>query len=207
MTRRDMGDGMEESGNRAAGVIAEWGEKRKFLGRGVPFSRGREKGAPRRFSLSPGQAITPSRTKKRRMNEVPVPEQTPRPSSASVNPADVDRFNRLGDLWWDATGKMGILHEINPIRVDYVRDLAVRYLHRDRFSAQPLEGLGLADIGCGGGILAESLAELGADVTGVDPAPNNIEVAKRHAKKSGSKSTIATSPPRRSPRAARLSTS
>ena len=72
------------------------------------------------------------------MNEVPVPEQTPRPSSASVNPADVDRFNRLGDLWWDATGKMGILHEINPIRVDYVRDLAVRYLHRDRFSAQPL---------------------------------------------------------------------
>ena len=119
------------------------------------------------------------------MNEVPVPDQTPRPSSASVNPADVDRFNRLGDLWWDAKGKMGILHEINPIRVDYVRDLAVRYLHRDRFSAQPLEGLGLADIGCGGGILAESLAELGADVTGVDPAPNNIEVAKRHAKKSG----------------------
>ena len=84
-----------------------------------------------------------------------MPEQTPRPSSASVNPADVDRFNRLGDLWWDATGKMGILHEINPIRVDYVRDLAVRYLHRDRFSAQPLEGLGLADIGCGGGILAK----------------------------------------------------
>ena len=63
-----------------------------------------------------------------------MPDQTPRPSSASVNPADVDRFNRLGDLWWDAKGKMGILHEINPIRVDYVRDLAVRYLHRDRYS-------------------------------------------------------------------------
>ncbi len=53
-----------------------------------------------------------------------MPDQTPRPSSASVNPADVDRFNRLGDLWWDTKGKMGILHEINPIRVDYVRDLA-----------------------------------------------------------------------------------
>ena len=98
-----------------------------------------------------------------------MPDQTPRPSSASVNPADVDRFNRLGDLWWDAKGKMGILHEINPIRVDYVRDLAVRYLHRDRYAEQPLEGLTLADIGCGGGILAESLAELGADVTGHRP--------------------------------------
>jgi len=114
-----------------------------------------------------------------------VPDQSPRPSSASVNPADVDRFNRLGDLWWDAKGKMGILHEINPIRVDYVRDLAVRYLHRDRYAALPLEGLSLADIGCGGGILAESLAELGAAVTGIDPAPTNIEVAARHAKKSG----------------------
>jgi 2-polyprenyl-6-hydroxyphenyl methylase/3-demethylubiquinone-9 3-methyltransferase len=140
---------------------------------------------PPRFPLSREKAITPSRAKKRSKNEVPVPDQTPRPSSASVNPADVDRFNRLGDLWWDAKGKMGILHEINPIRVDYVRDLAVRYLHRDRYAEQPLEGLTLADIGCGGGILAESLAELGAAVTGIDPAPNNIAVAKRHAEKSG----------------------
>jgi 2-polyprenyl-6-hydroxyphenyl methylase/3-demethylubiquinone-9 3-methyltransferase len=120
-----------------------------------------------------------------------VPHESPRPASASVNPADVDRFNRLGDLWWDAKGKMGILHEINPIRVDYVRDLAVRYLHRDRFSAQPLEGLTLADIGCGGGILAESLSELGASVIGIDPAPNNIAVAKRHAKKSEQESKMA----------------
>jgi 2-polyprenyl-6-hydroxyphenyl methylase/3-demethylubiquinone-9 3-methyltransferase len=120
-----------------------------------------------------------------------VPHHPPRPASASVNPADVDRFNRLGDLWWDAKGKMGILHEINPVRVDYVRDLAVRYLHRDRFSARPLEGLTLADIGCGGGILAESLSELGASVTGIDPAPNNIAVAKRHAKKSEQESKMA----------------
>jgi len=116
---------------------------------------------------------------------VHVPQQSSRPSSASVNPADVERFNRLGDLWWDVKGKMGILHRINPIRVDYVRDLAVRYLHRDRYAERPLEGLILADIGCGGGILSESLAELGAEVTGIDPAPNNIEVASRHAQKAG----------------------
>ncbi len=114
-----------------------------------------------------------------------MPQESPRPVSASVNPADVERFNRLGDLWWDAKGKMGILHEINPIRVDYVLALACRYLKRDRYAAQPLQGLRLADIGCGGGILAESLAELGAAVTAIDPAPNNIEVAKRHAQKSG----------------------
>jgi 2-polyprenyl-6-hydroxyphenyl methylase/3-demethylubiquinone-9 3-methyltransferase len=110
---------------------------------------------------------------------------SPSPHSASVDPADVARFNRLGELWWDKTGKMGILHEINPIRVDYVRGLATRYLHRDRDAARPFEGLRTADIGCGGGILTESLAALGAQATGVDPAPNNIEVARRHAQKSG----------------------
>jgi len=106
-------------------------------------------------------------------------------TSPSVDPADVARFNRLGDLWWDAHGKMGVLHEINPIRVDYIKLHACRYLHRDQHQRRPLEGLSLADIGCGGGILAEALAGLGARVTGVDPAPNNIVVAQRHAKKSG----------------------
>jgi 2-polyprenyl-6-hydroxyphenyl methylase/3-demethylubiquinone-9 3-methyltransferase len=110
--------------------------------------------------------------------------------SASVNPADVDRFNRLGDLWWDKHGKMGILHSINPVRVAYVRDLACRFLPldgapRDRRAERPLEGLKIADIGCGGGILSESLSELGASVTAIDPAPTNIEVASRHAEKSG----------------------
>lgn len=113
-----------------------------------------------------------------------------RPRSASVDPADVERFNRLGDLWWDKKGKMGILHEINPIRVNYVRDLACRFLpqggaSRDHHGDRPLEGLAIADIGCGGGILSEALAELGAAMTSIDPAPKNIEVARRHAEKSG----------------------
>jgi 2-polyprenyl-6-hydroxyphenyl methylase/3-demethylubiquinone-9 3-methyltransferase len=119
-----------------------------------------------------------------------VSEQAPRPHSASVDPADVDRFNRLGDLWWDSKGKMGILHDINPLRVAYVRDHVCHFLTRegeprDRHEARPFEDLRFADIGCGGGILSESIAELGARVTGIDPAPNNIEVAKRHAAKTG----------------------
>ncbi len=85
---------------------------------------------------------------------------------------------------------MGILHEINPIRVTYIRDHIRRFLlgdHRalNESPERPLEGVRIADIGCGGGILSESLAELGAKVTGVDPAPNNIAVASRHAEKMG----------------------
>lgn len=112
------------------------------------------------------------------------------PYSASVNPDDVERFNRLGELWWDKTGKMGILHDINPIRVDYICDHARRFLLKDPLALSevteyPLKGLRIADIGCGGGILSEALADLGADVTGIDPAPNNIAVASRHASTSG----------------------
>lgn len=112
------------------------------------------------------------------------------PHAASVNPEDVARFNRLGELWWDKKGKMGILHEINPIRVTYIRDHVRRFLTGDMSALnespeRPLEGVRIADIGCGGGILSESLAELGAAVTGVDPAPNNIAVASRHAEKMG----------------------
>ena len=114
----------------------------------------------------------------------------PHPHSASVNRDDVDRFNRLGDLWWDKTGKMGILHDINPIRVTYVCDHLRRFVKHDQAALdhvgkRPLDGLRIADIGCGGGILSESLAELGAQVTGVDPAPNNIEAARRHAERGG----------------------
>lgn len=110
--------------------------------------------------------------------------------SASVDPEDVARFNRLGELWWVKKGKMGILHDINPIRVNYVRDHVRRLMLHDPGAlneppARPLEGVRIADIGCGGGILAEALAELGAKVTAIDPAPKNIAVAKGHAEKSG----------------------
>jgi 2-polyprenyl-6-hydroxyphenyl methylase/3-demethylubiquinone-9 3-methyltransferase len=119
-----------------------------------------------------------------------VTAQPSAPHSASVNPEDVARFNRLGELWWDKSGKMGILHDINPIRVDYICSHVRRFLlddprALDAMDERPLSGVRIADIGCGGGILSESLAGLGAQVTGIDPAPNNIAVASRHAEKSG----------------------
>lgn len=139
--------------------------------------------------MEPSQHEEKNTASLRADQEVALSEQ-PHPHSASVNPEDVARFNRLGELWWDKKGKMGILHDINPIRVAYIRDHVRRFLLRDPGALnepgeRPLEGVRVADIGCGGGILSESLSGLGAKVTGIDPAPNNIAVAQRHAEKSG----------------------
>jgi 2-polyprenyl-6-hydroxyphenyl methylase / 3-demethylubiquinone-9 3-methyltransferase len=107
-------------------------------------------------------------------------------ASPSLDPADVARFEAIGDDWWDPAGSMRALHQINPLRIAWLRDLMVRHF---RTSAQanepPLAGLAVLDIGCGAGLLAEPLARLGADVTGLDPAPGNIEVARRHASETG----------------------
>ena len=114
-----------------------------------------------------------------------TPKEAPR--SASVDPADVARFNALGEEWWDPWGPMRALHKLNPTRVDYVRDILVEEIRaKPQGNAdKPLAGLKLLDIGCGGGILSEPLAALGAEMTSVDPAPMNIEVARAHAAKSG----------------------
>ncbi|ACK50511.1 ubiquinone biosynthesis O-methyltransferase [Methylocella silvestris BL2] len=109
---------------------------------------------------------------------------------SSVDPEDVARFDRIGEDWWSADGPMAALHKLNPVRVAYLRDLMSRHfrvegLPRDRYAPRPLEGLRILDAGCGAGLLAEPLARLGARVTAIDPAPRNIEVARRHAEKSG----------------------
>ncbi|MFT4096908.1 MAG: bifunctional 2-polyprenyl-6-hydroxyphenol methylase/3-demethylubiquinol 3-O-methyltransferase UbiG [Rhodoblastus sp.] len=113
------------------------------------------------------------------------------PRSASVDPADVARFNALGEEWWDLWGPMRALHKLNPTRVDYIRDILVEELRgasstvSSRPGSGPLSGLRILDIGCGAGILSEPLAALGAEMTSVDPAPMNIEVAQAHAAKAG----------------------
>jgi 2-polyprenyl-6-hydroxyphenyl methylase / 3-demethylubiquinone-9 3-methyltransferase len=109
---------------------------------------------------------------------------------STIDPEDVARFDRLGEEWWREDGPMAALHRLNPLRVAYIRDLASRYFKvegrpRDRHAAQPLSGLSALDVGCGAGILAEPLARLGARVTAIDPAPRNIEVARKHATRSG----------------------
>jgi 2-polyprenyl-6-hydroxyphenyl methylase/3-demethylubiquinone-9 3-methyltransferase len=102
----------------------------------------------------------------------------------SVDDDEVARFSRLSGQWWDAHGPMAALHKFNPVRLAYVRDRSAAHFHRDASRLDSLAGLTMLDIGCGGGILAEPLARLGAAVVGIDPSDSNIAVARRHAAQS-----------------------
>ena len=111
-------------------------------------------------------------------------------SGSTVDAADLEKFNRLGEEWWNLSGSMKPLHQLNPIRIGFIRDEIVRHFQsqsspRDITRANPLSNLSLLDIGCGGGLLCEPLARLGANVTGIDPGRDNIEIARRHAEEQG----------------------
>lgn len=105
--------------------------------------------------------------------------------ASTVDQAEIARFSAIAETWWDPRGKMAALHKFNPVRVGWVRDQACRRFGRDTRRIDTLAGLRILDIGCGGGILSEPLARLGAEMVGADPATTNIEVAKLHAEKSG----------------------
>lgn len=106
-------------------------------------------------------------------------------ANTTVDPAEIERFSRIAGEWWDPTGKFAPLHRLNPLRIGYIRDRAAGHWQRDALSGTPLRGLTLLDIGCGGGLLSEPMARLGARVTGVDAAARNIGVAALHAEKQG----------------------
>jgi 2-polyprenyl-6-hydroxyphenyl methylase/3-demethylubiquinone-9 3-methyltransferase len=106
-------------------------------------------------------------------------------ADATVDAAEVRRFSRLAGEWWDPRGKMAVLHKFNPVRLAYIRDAACRQFGRDVRHPPCLKGIRILDIGCGGGILSEPLARLGAEMVGADPSPNNIEAAKLHAERGG----------------------
>jgi 2-polyprenyl-6-hydroxyphenyl methylase/3-demethylubiquinone-9 3-methyltransferase len=104
--------------------------------------------------------------------------------SSTVDPAEIAKFSRLSDQWWDPTGKMAPLHKINPLRLSFIRDAACRKFERNARSINCLSGLRMLDIGCGAGLLCEPFTRLGAQVIGVDPSVTNIAAAKLHADKS-----------------------
>lgn len=106
-------------------------------------------------------------------------------ADATVDEAEVARFSRLAGQWWDPRGKMAVLHRFNPVRLAYVRDAACRQFGRDPRQLGCLAGLRMLDIGCGGGLLCEPLARLGAAVVGVDPSEANIAAARLHASQRG----------------------
>lgn len=106
-------------------------------------------------------------------------------SGASIDSAEVERFDVPLDTWWSTSGEAGWLHKYNPVRVGYIRDAACRRWQRDITRPDCLKGLRVLDIGCGGGLLCEPVAELGATVVGADPAPGAIEAGRVHARMSG----------------------
>ena len=105
--------------------------------------------------------------------------------SHTVDPREVAYYDRLASEWWDRSGKFWPLHRLNELRVAWLQDKICAHFGRDTDSPAPLAGLELLDIGCGGGILSESMAALGARVHGIDVVEKNILIARRHAADSG----------------------
>uniref|UniRef100_A0ACD5XW34 Uncharacterized protein n=1 Tax=Avena sativa TaxID=4498 RepID=A0ACD5XW34_AVESA len=102
-------------------------------------------------------------------------------AASSLNPAEVAKFAAIAETWWDSQGPFKPLHLMNPTRLSFIRSTLCRHFRRDPYSAKPLEGLKVIDVGCGGGILSEPLARMGATVTGIDAVDRNIKIAHIHA--------------------------
>jgi 2-polyprenyl-6-hydroxyphenyl methylase/3-demethylubiquinone-9 3-methyltransferase len=103
----------------------------------------------------------------------------------TVDAAEIAKFEAMAAEWWDPNGKFKPLHMLNPCRLDYIIAQICTEFGRNRTDALPFSGLRILDIGCGGGLLCEPMARLGADVVGVDAAARNIPVAEAHARQSG----------------------
>lgn len=106
-------------------------------------------------------------------------------NAPSIDPEEMAYFERLAHRWWDAEGPFWPLHRLNAFRVDYIRTHLASVLGRDADAERPFEGVRMLDIGCGGGILSESMARLGAVVTGIEITDKNVKVARMHAQWSG----------------------
>ena len=102
-------------------------------------------------------------------------------ASPTISPAEAAHFGKLAADWWDPKGTSAMLHRLNPVRLGYIRKAVDRHFGTDETARHPLAGKRALDMGCGAGLLCEPLARLGAAVTGVDAAPENIAIAQRHA--------------------------
>lgn len=105
--------------------------------------------------------------------------------TTTVDPREIAKFEAMAAEWWDLQGKFKPLHMINPCRLDYITTQIAAEFGRDLGGERPFAGLRMLDIGCGGGLLCEPMARLGAEVVGVDAAARNIPVARIHAGQSG----------------------
>ncbi|RLN39608.1 ubiquinone biosynthesis O-methyltransferase, mitochondrial-like isoform X1 [Panicum miliaceum] len=147
-------------------------------------------------SHSPSQTLLPQWRRHASVASSSAPPQSPPPPSSprgpsrsggggptvsSPNPAEVAKFAAIAETWWDANGPFKPLHLMNPTRLSFIRSTLCRHFRRDPYSSKPLEGLKVIDVGCGGGILSEPLARMGATVTAIDAVNKNIKIASIHA--------------------------
>ncbi|MEE4012707.1 bifunctional 2-polyprenyl-6-hydroxyphenol methylase/3-demethylubiquinol 3-O-methyltransferase UbiG [Roseibium sp. FZY0029] len=106
-------------------------------------------------------------------------------TKSTIDSEEVARFSAMAEEWWDPTGKFKPLHKFSPVRLEYIKDHVSRHFGRDPKASDAFKGLRFVDIGCGGGLLSEPMARLGADVVGADPSETNIKIARLHMKTSG----------------------
>jgi 2-polyprenyl-6-hydroxyphenyl methylase/3-demethylubiquinone-9 3-methyltransferase len=118
------------------------------------------------------------------MPSSPVPA-TAAAAGPTLDPKEVARFAALAGEWWDPEGKLKPLHRQGPARLAFIRDTLCRHFGRTAHARKPLDGLAILDIGCGGGLVSEPLARLGARVTGIDPTADAIAAARAHAEPQG----------------------
>ncbi len=104
----------------------------------------------------------------------------------TINKEEIEKFSKIAEEWWDPTGKFKPLHKFNPIRISYIKENILSTFNLKK-KEKILNGIKILDIGCGGGLLSEPMARLGADVVGIDASDKNIHVAKLHAKKNNLK--------------------
>jgi 2-polyprenyl-6-hydroxyphenyl methylase/3-demethylubiquinone-9 3-methyltransferase len=114
---------------------------------------------------------------------------------STVNKDEIEKFSKLADEWWDINGKFKPLHMFNPIRIEYILDIATTHFKIDKNKKLALKNLKILDIGCGGGLISEPMKRLGADITAIDASKKNINIAKAHAKKNNLNITYLNSKP------------
>jgi 2-polyprenyl-6-hydroxyphenyl methylase/3-demethylubiquinone-9 3-methyltransferase len=105
--------------------------------------------------------------------------------SSSIDPIEISQFAALASEWWKENGEFKLLHLLNPLRLSFLKNQVLEGASRPLSDLKPLEGLKILDIGCGGGILAEPLTRMGAEVIGIDATVENVEAARLHAKEGG----------------------
>ncbi|XCE13663.1 bifunctional 2-polyprenyl-6-hydroxyphenol methylase/3-demethylubiquinol 3-O-methyltransferase UbiG [Candidatus Liberibacter asiaticus] len=103
------------------------------------------------------------------------------PNYTTKNQDAINQFSNIASEWWEPTGKFKPLHQINPVRIKYIQDKIMQHFQCKSDDTHPFKGLRILDLGCGGGLLSEPMAQMGATVTGIDPSTKNIAIAKNHA--------------------------